>query len=840
MQFGEQQLEAYLIAYNKFQADMSVVEDLEESLHNMQENLKNKQQQLEQSIRDRNFTEKQKQEAEKKARRLEYQYSRSMGTNDITGGNDYVILNEYTDPDIFEKKQKEIKQQCDESIRVYCEKKEAELTVSKGQLLQEQSEYNQDKNNYIRRTMKQINSDCLDIIEKKKQDVLEYLNANQKIKSTETAKRIQNVVDTETIGRDECGSSEENIITRILLLKGTEDYCRTQRFDREDFNDNRRKLFSDGIVDFVTQYKKGSYYQSKLFYPFLGIMIIGLFILFTIGIAPWTSLIPSSRAIASVGGTAVTWIIRTLVSAIIAVVVGGIVYWVVEEVIIDDGGAPGVIVGIIAFVVAMFLFDTFEYLKFSTQSMMGAGVVLHYIILEIFNFIVITVIVAVMYLVIVHTALVKIFFKPGKDMVIEDLNHFEEYFDRNRVTYVQMFHYEEAIGYACENRLHSKIMELDAQLQNMEIDSECIAFTRECNEKLDARQRERSRQIAEIEQQKNASEEKKNTLSKKMKEKDKEILELQGVIDFFTDKINLLISKITKQKTQMEDTKNSLIKQTKILTDDSVDTFDAECKLLNTSGELLKCKGQLAKQIYFVRNEKDKNEMAELRKIDLNCQHMIFVYDDKDISGNNLSEELCHFIKWFIDAVRRSNPEALLNRKFPVLDVMSGKSVLSLPPYNRYIQVVEDNKGKTILVDDLRKRENIITSDIEEKGIRIDSFDKLNDIKINNKNNLKDIAEQPDIAIADLWERPYPYNFIIFIVPNVNENGSQPSILSDEFKSVLMNIRYYGIVPVFMISDATWRDTKRSSDAAYLQDVSDKKVFYVNGVGRNNASKLDI
>lgn len=785
MQFGEQQLEAYLIAYNKFQADMSVVEDLEESLHNMQENLKNKQQQLEQSIRDRNFTEKQKQEAEKKARRLEYQYSRSMGTNDITGGNDYVILNEYTDPDIFEKKQKEIKQQCDESIRVYCEKKEAELTVSKGQLLQEQSEYNQDKNNYIRRTMKQINSDCLDIIEKKKQDVLEYLNANQKIKSTETAKRIQNVVDTETIGRDECGSSEENIITRILLLKGTEDYCRTQRFDREDFNDNRRKLFSDGIVDFVTQYKKGSYYQSKLFYPFLGIMIIGLFILFTIGIAPWTSLIPSSRAIASVGGTAVTWIIRTLVSAIIAVVVGGIVYWVVEEVIIDDGGAPGVIVGIIAFVVAMFLFDTFEYLKFSTQSMMGAGVVLHYIILEIFNFIVITVIVAVMYLVIVHTALVKIFFKPGKDMVIEDLNHFEEYFDRNRVTYVQMFHYEEAIGYACENRLHSKIMELDAQLQNMEIDSECIA-------------------------------------------------------DFFTDKINLLISKITKQKTQMEDTKNSLIKQTKILTDDSVDTFDAECKLLNTSGELLKCKGQLAKQIYFVRNEKDKNEMAELRKIDLNCQHMIFVYDDKDISGNNLSEELCHFIKWFIDAVRRSNPAALLNRKFPVLDVMSGKSVLSLPPYNRYIQVVEDNKGKTILVDDLRKRENIITSDIEEKGIRIDSFDKLNDIKINNKNNLKDIAEQPDIAIADLWERPYPYNFIIFIVPNVNENGSQPSILSDEFKSVLMNIRYYGIVPVFMISDATWRDTKRSSDAAYLQDVSDKKVFYVNGVGRNNASKLDI
>lgn len=839
MQFGEQQLEAYLIAYNKFQADMSVVEDLEESLHNMQENLKNKQQQLEQSIRDRNFTEKQKQEAEKKARRLEYQYSRSMGTNDITGGNDYVILNEYTDPDIFEKKQKEIKQQCDEFIRVYCEKKEAELTVSKGQLLQEQSEYNQDKNNYIRRTMKQINSDCLDIIEKKKQDVLEYLNANQKIKSTETAKRIQNVVDTETIGRDECGSSEENIITRILLLKGTEDYCRTQRFDREDFNDNRRKLFSDGIVDFVTQYKKGSYYQSKLFYPFLGIMIIGLFILFTIGIAPWTSLIPSSRAIASVGGTEVTWIIRTLVSAIIAVVVGGIVYWVVEEVIIDDGGAPGVIVGIIAFVVAMFLFDTFEYLKFSTQSMMGAGVVLHYIILEIFNFIVITVIVAVMYLVIVHTALVKIFFKPGKDMVIEDLNHFEEYFDRNRVTYVQMFHYEEAIGYACENRLHSKIMELDAQLQNMEVDSECIAFTRECNEKLDARQRERSRQIAEIEQQKNASEEKKNTLSKKLKEKDKEILELQGVIDFFTDKINLLISKITKQKTQMEDTKNSLIKQTKILTDDSVDTFDAECKLLNTPGELLKCKGQLAKHIYFVRNEKDKNEMAELRKIDLRCQHTIFVYDDKDISGNNLSEELCHFIKWFIDAVRRSNPETLL-RKFPVIDVLSGISILSMPPYNRYIQVITNEDGKAKLVGALEEKENDIVSDIRKKGVRINSFDELNNIKMGNDRNIKDIAIRPNIPIDELWEKPRPYSFIIFIVPNVNEDGGKPSVLSDQIKNVLMNVKLYGIVPIFLISSNTWNNVKESADAAYLQNVKDKTVFLVKGVGRDNASKLDI
>ena len=70
MQFGEQQLEAYLTAYNKFQADMLVVENLEENLHNMQENLKNKQQQLEQSTRDRNFTEKQKQEAEKKSKKI--------------------------------------------------------------------------------------------------------------------------------------------------------------------------------------------------------------------------------------------------------------------------------------------------------------------------------------------------------------------------------------------------------------------------------------------------------------------------------------------------------------------------------------------------------------------------------------------------------------------------------------------------------------------------------------------------------------------------------------------------------------------------------------------------
>ena len=54
-----------------------------------------------------------------------------MGRNDITDGNDYVILNEYTDPDIFEKKQKEIKQQCDESIRVYCEKKKQNLQCRK-------------------------------------------------------------------------------------------------------------------------------------------------------------------------------------------------------------------------------------------------------------------------------------------------------------------------------------------------------------------------------------------------------------------------------------------------------------------------------------------------------------------------------------------------------------------------------------------------------------------------------------------------------------------------------------------------------------------------------------
>lgn len=408
-----------------------------------------------------------------------------------------------------------------------------------------------------------------------------------------------------------------------------------------------------------------------------------------------------------------------------------------------------------------------------------------------------------------------------------------------------MFHYEDAIGYACENRLCRELNDVDRYIQDIGknqviVDADYLEIVGKYENELKRRQKERDDQIVAIENRKNELQKKAEELTEKLTRINQKNKFIQRTVNTLKEKIALKEGEIERKKEQVEYNRNSLLAQTKILTDESTETFDAECKLLNTSRALLDCGGQLAKYIYFVRNKKDKNGMAELRKIPFSGQHTVFVYDDKDLSSNNLSEELSHFIKWFIDAVRRTNPAALLNKNFPVIDVVSGKSILSFPPYNRYVQVIADSREKSMLVDALKEWENIITSDVEDKGIRINNFDELNDVRMKNKNNLKDIAEQEDIAIADLWERPYPYNFIIFVVPRVNENGSQPSLLNDEFKSVLMNIQHYGIIPIFIVSCATWKDIKRSPDVAYLHSIQDKKVFNVYNVGKANEAKLDI
>ena len=143
----------------------------------------------------------------------------------------------------------------------------------------------------------------------------------------------------------------------------------------------------------------------------------------------------------------------------------------------------------------------------------------------------------------------------------------------------------------------------------------------------------------------------------------------------------------------------------------------------------------------------------------------------------------------------------------------------------------------------MRKKGESITSeiacpDIQKDGIRIDNIDVLNAVKM--EINRQDIEQWPDIPIQKLWKKPFPYHVLIFIVPAIVENGSQPSVLNEELRKVLMNVEHYGIIPVFMVDSETWIDTKRSSDVAYLQNIQQKKVIKVSNVGCDNEELLDI
>lgn len=492
MTSAEERLESYITKHNIFVASMKNIDGVINGTVKLENELDEKKREHENQLRLKNRVKIEKEDKEKRLRQQDALYSKCIGKTLDNGGESKVtfLLNEYTDPSIFERKQQEIKRHYEAAIDEYYEQREKEILSEKEQLLQEKAAYDRDKKEYVHHVMEKIRPGCSNVIEGKKQEVIEYLNANKKIKNSDITGRIRFVLETNKASPQKCGDSERKLIEQILSLKGTDGYIRSEKFDLKDFKRYRSKIIS--IEDFFEQYRDGSAYQSKIFYPFLGGIAVVLLILFMMGFSPLFFLIPSSSAVAGAGGVVIRMVVRAVVSMLFGFLAFCIVYFIVR---LWASEKVGVIIGIIVGIYVFFQFFVGFLPNITVQNMMGFGKVVHFVIAIFVNLVAVAGIIILLCYIILNTPVAGVFFKMRYDAVLDDLSNFERYFNKNIMTYSALFHSDEAIGYTCENRLHSAIEKKDKELNAITEELDYLFLKAKCEKELENRKKERNKQV---------------------------------------------------------------------------------------------------------------------------------------------------------------------------------------------------------------------------------------------------------------------------------------------------------------------------------------------------------
>ena len=468
----------------------------------------------------------------------------------------------------------------------------------------------------------------------------------------------------------------------------------------------------------------------------------------------------------------------------------------------------------------------------------------------------------VLFFLCVKTPLVNLFFES--DVVLEDLNQFAKYVTTHLATYQILFHIEDAIRYAAENRVRYAEAVYKEKLNAIRSESTYKDLDSQCKSELDRLTRKREAQLAELDRR---SKER----ATQLKEQKDKISTLQTDYSKTKTRLDLLSQTISKCKSKLrteEEEKNKLLKDLDELGDnlkamtvilstlasESDSDFNKHCDSTRTSVEaLFACNGTLSKQLYFIRTMHDEFNLAVVRKVEIKGGPIIFLYDKSDLSGSNLSEELQYFIRWFARSIRSVNPASLFNNRFFVVDMVSGNGVLAMDPYKTYLTVIADEKRKNELADFLNGKIREIVSGISRTEIqkasgstrKVENLDDLNRCKM--QINRENMTLYPDLfpdeehaKLSDLTERPIEYSVAFFIVPNSISGSMRPSVLSEDLKRILMNAARYGIIPVFLVDFDTWNDSQSSEDVTYLHAIREKSLWHIRSAGSKKEKLLDI
>lgn len=203
----------YLKNHEKYKNNMLSIESIQEGISKLESSILRKQKTYNNEMTIKNKLEDEREKLQKEFQRQKYFYSKCRGDS-IEDNPDYSlemsnIKNEYTDVELFSKGQYAIRKKYDIIKQEYYVKRKEELNREKETICQEEKRFVQDKTAYLHEKMDEVYLGCVDILEKKKKEVIHYLNANSKIKYAESAKKIREVIEKETILQENCGNSEK-------------------------------------------------------------------------------------------------------------------------------------------------------------------------------------------------------------------------------------------------------------------------------------------------------------------------------------------------------------------------------------------------------------------------------------------------------------------------------------------------------------------------------------------------------------------------------------------------------------------------------------------------------
>ena len=752
-----------------------------------------------------------------------------------------------TQPGVFESSVEDVNAVYDKKKQDYYEERKQELEFDQSILQIELDDLEKDPKSFLQKRKDEICEGCDQVVEGKKEEIIQYLSCNSQIRNSDSAKRIQKLIGNNSVVAEECGTSEENLLEEVLALKGTSGYPRSEKVTVASVKRNK-----DGYKNFAL--------------PFLIGIGIAIALIFVFVFSPMSMVIPSGESIAGAGHAVIQTIIRILCAGIGGACLGGILYGILTVLGLH---VIGIISGILFGILGILYIYGDHYIRISENSFMGFGNVSHGILVWLFQIVLIGVFLMLLNGLIKNTGLVRIFFKPKKNMVMEGIKDFEEYVTENKEKFIALFQLDKALEYACENRIMWEISQNKESIEHISKEEEYLKIEEECNKEIENLSQKRKLEEEKTQQSFLENKSKKDEKRKQLtKEEDERILEVERHLAQLKEALKnaenvkkeleiQLVKETDIVKKCTGDLEESLTeervfidnaKAEKIALEDTTkniflphNELKGTFRIINNVKALLECQGNLEKNIYFVRNKKDEEGMAVVRKKPLSCKPTVCIYQKDYIKGDNLSEELSHLIQWLYDSMRRVIPSAILS-KFSVVDMVSGRSVLHISPYNEYLDVITDETSKVVLSEALKEREVQIIAQCNRQDLGreevVNSINTLNQIKmIRNK---EEIDKYGDTEISDLLEELIPYRVIIFILPANGTNSVQPSVLNENLKQSIKSSERFGVLPIFLVDNECWDNRKSNSDVDFLHEIQDKVIWNVLNVGKKAEEKLDI
>lgn len=760
----------------------------------------------------------------------------------------------YTKSGVYETERKSIIDKYETMKATYISEKRSELASKEEKSEKDLAEFKRDKTDYIKQKKEEICPGCEEVIAAKQKEVKDYLSYNSHIKKSASAINIMSVIQNEKPDQSKCSSSEKDVLSRVIKLKGTDQYARSNKVTAKD-------LHAHSV--------KGS------IFPFLGGLGLAMILCFIFLISPFDALMSAS----SIAGTT-QLVLQFLVNIILALLGGGLFCGLICAIFAFFGmDIIGLVIGVIGGLYMGWKIFTDMHPVITVSSLMGAGNVLHNIIIWILQIIIILIVLFLVWLISINTPLINIFYKPIDDIVLSDLEKYERYFNYNKDSFIALFNIDLAMEYACEYRINQELHTIRKAVTNIKHEQDYISIENRMQDELKALENERASERFKDEQIRRENE---NIVSKKRKEleeaeknrvlgvqktmillennveKDKNTLAAQVKkatgYDYCDPKFSPIeiIEKFVKKKEvyekelikKTEDDKNYLSVSTEKLMK-PIDFSQVDC-----TRSVYKTNAKLSDYIYFIKLQKDQNNMAIINKVKLNCVPIIGLYDYKELQSDNLSDELSHFIEWLCVSVRRVTARSIMD-KTTVVDTVSGNSVLKTGKFKGFLNIQDNMSGIHSLTESLIEKEKAMIkrgpslySQAEELHIT-ENLGDLGNIDDFNKATMligeEEILEDRPVEGEDgLLEKPVKYSFIIFIIPSALQKTAGKSILTEELKKCLTSCTRGGIVPIFLVDSNNWEHPEMSDDISWIRGLREKMIWKISNVGKDRRELLEI